>query len=63
MTNIEPNYPAFDTAKPTDAERIAELEARVTALEALLDVDDFTEYEPGMPQVTVTEFVLTDEDE
>lgn len=30
----EPDYPAFDTAKPTDAERIATLEARVAALEA-----------------------------
>jgi hypothetical protein len=40
MQPSEPAYPAFDNAKPTDAERIAELEARVAALEARPSIAD-----------------------
>lgn len=36
MQPSEPAYPAFDTPQPSEAERIAALEARVAALEAAL---------------------------
>jgi len=36
MQPSEPAYPAFDTPQPSEAERIAALEARVAALEAQL---------------------------
>lgn len=48
MTNIEPNYPAFDTAKQTDAERIAALEAQVDNLTRLVETltERFNAIEP-----------------
>lgn len=61
----KPAYPAFDTAKPTDAERIAELEARVEKLEAALKklriVDwDYKTTESGNVMVTPREVSLTE---
>jgi hypothetical protein len=53
----EPAYPAFDNAKPTDAERIATLEARVRELEtelaALKRVAGVTIAYPRMEAVNV----------
>lgn len=65
MTNIEPQYPAFDTAKPTDAERIAALEARVAALEARVNakrgdndawkpLSELYDFEPGAESGTLS---------